>query len=260
MTGKKRDIKAKITGWFGLSRPPFHTVGILPFLLGTFLAWRLDHTFHLPVFVLGVLGGVLVMLSTDHAGEYFDVRQDERSHCLIRNRLTGGSGILPAGILYPSRPLWTSLIAIALAAVIGLVLQFGLKTGPLTLLLGCIGTLPGFLYAARPVHLIEKGLGEFLIGFCYGWLPVAAAFYIHTGHIAPCIHWMALPIGLSIFNVILLDEFLDYPADAAVGKTNLLARLGKEKGMALYILMAILSWFGMYLSLGAGIPRKALYL
>ncbi len=108
--------------------------------------------------------------------------------------------------------------------------------------------------------MFEKGFGELFIGFCYGWLPIAAAFYIQRGYIAPCIHWMALPIGLSIFNVILLNEFPEHPADATIGKTNLLVRLGKTKGMSIYVLFSILSWFCMYVSVNAGIPRKALYL
>ncbi len=260
MPEKGKDIRAKIAGWFGLSRPPFHTVGILPFLLGTFLAWRLDHAFNIPIFVLGVSGVVLVMLSTYHAGEYFDYEEDELSKCLFRSRFAGGSGVIPDRILPRSVPLWTSIIAIALAGIIGLILQFGLKTGPLTLLLGCLGALPGFFYSTRPVRLVDKGFGEFLIGFCYGWLPVASGFYIQRGYIAPVIHWMALPIGLSIFNVILLNEFHDYSADLAFGKTNLLVRLGKAKGMATYVVAAILSWFCMYSSLSVGIPRKALYI
>ena len=62
---------AKIECWLVLSRPPFHTLGILPFCLGTFLAWRLDHVFGVPAWVLGMLGIVMVMLSTYHAGGHF---------------------------------------------------------------------------------------------------------------------------------------------------------------------------------------------
>ena len=59
---------------------------------------------------------------------------------------------------------------------------------------------------------------------------------------------MALPIGLSIFNVILLREFQDHTADLSVGKTNLLVRLGKKKGAILYGLASILSWLFLYAS------------
>jgi 1,4-dihydroxy-2-naphthoate polyprenyltransferase len=260
MAERDADIRTKIAGWIGLSRPPFHTVGILPFLLGTVLAWRLDRIFNIGTFALGVLGVALVMLSTYHAGEYLSDGEVERSKRLFRHRFVGGAGVIPDRMLPHPVALWTGIIAITLAVITGLILQFGLRTGPLTLLLGCIGALPGVLYSTRRIRLAEEGWGEMFIGFCYSWLPIASAFYLQRGYIAPCIHWMALPIGLSIFNVILLNEFPDLPANTLAEKTNLLTRLGEAKGMALYVLVSILSWFSMYSSLIAGIPKKAFYL
>jgi 1,4-dihydroxy-2-naphthoate octaprenyltransferase len=260
MAVRETDIGTKFAGWLGLLHPPFHTVGIFPFILGTVLAWRLDTSFNITTLILGILGVVLVMFATYHAEEYFSSGEAERSKRLFRHRLTGESGAIPDEKRPRSIALLISLITISLAMIIGLILQFRLQTGPLTLLLGCLGVLPGFFYSTRLIRLFEKGLGELFTGFCYGWLPLAAAFYIQRGYIAPCIHWMALPIGLSIFNVILLNEFPDYPAEGAVDKTNLLVRLGKAKGMSIYVLFSILSWFCMYFSVGAGVPRKALYL
>ena len=260
MAVRETDIGTKFAEWFGLSHPPFHTVGIFPFILGTVLAWRLDTSFNITTLILSTLGIVLVMLATYHAQEYFSSEDDEHSKGLFRHPFVGDVSATPSETHPRSLALLISLITISLAMIIGLALQFGLHTGPLTLLLGCLGALPGFFYTTRFIRLFEKGFGELFIGFCYGWLPIAAAFYIQRGYIAPCIHWMALPIGLSIFNVILLNEFPDYPADAAIGKTTLLVRLGKTKGMSIYVLFSILSWFCMYFSVGAGIPRKALYL
>ncbi len=71
---------------------------------------------------------------------------------------------------------------------------------------------------------------------------------------------MALPIGLSIFNVVLLHEFPADSANPAGGGVSLLRRLGNAKGTALYCLTSILSWFSMYSSLNEGIPQKALYI
>ncbi|MBU4581661.1 MAG: prenyltransferase [Proteobacteria bacterium] len=251
---------AKIESWMGLSGPPFHTLGILPFCLGTFLAWRLDHVFSVPAWVLGMLGIVMVMLSTYHAGGHFALVENEQSRRRFRNLFAGESGTLPDWFLRRSGQLQTSAIFIALAVFIGIILQFGLKTGPFTLLLGCVGTLPGFFYATRPIRPADSGFGELLIAFCYGWLPIVAAFYIQKGYIAPCIHWMALPISLSIFNVVLLHEFPAQTANPAGDVESLLHRMGNAKGTALYCLTSILSWFSMYYSLNAGIPRKALYI
>jgi 1,4-dihydroxy-2-naphthoate polyprenyltransferase len=254
------DILTKIEGWLGLTRSPFHTLGILPFGLGTFLAWHLDQAFNLPAFVIGFMGIVMVMISTYQAGKYFKRAVDERSKYPFRSLFSGESGTF-SDLFFPRfGPLRSSFAAISLALLIGIILQFGLKTGPFTLLLGCLGTVPGFFYAAGPIHRADQGCGKMIIASFYGWLPIAAAFYIQRGYIAPCIHWMALPIGLSIFNVVLLNEFTAHASNAATGRMNLLHGLGKAKGAALYGLTSILSWFFMYVSLSAGIPRKMLYI
>jgi len=249
----------KIKTWFLLSRPPFHIVGVLPFILGTLLAYRIHSVFHPGIFILGVLGVILIMLSTYHAGEYFDYQEDVISNRLHKNPFAGGSRMLLSGKISPQRLLWTSMVAIIAAGLIGIILQFVFNTGSYTLLLGGMGAFSGFFYSTKPVRLVQRGVGEIFIGFCYGWLPVASAYYIQTGTIHPVIHWMAIPIGLSIFNVILLNEFPDYEADRATGKKNLLYRLGKSRGQFLYIVFSILASVAMIVSPFLGVPFKIVY-
>jgi len=118
---------------------------------------------------------------------------------------------------------------------------------------------PGFFYSTPPIRLVKRGLGELFIGFCYGWLPVASAYYIQTGAIHPAIHWLAIPIGLTIFNVIFLNEYPDYEADKATGKNNLLNRMGKKKGDLLYITFSLLASAAIIASPFWGIPFKVVY-
>ena len=259
MQMNKYAFKIKLKGWIGLSRPAFHTVGVFPFILGSLLAWKIEGSFSTTIFILGVLAVVLVMLATYHSGEYFDHEEDKISKKLFNNMFAGGSGVIPSGVIAREVALWTSLITLFLAAAVGIILQFVLKTGPYTLPLGCIGGFAGFFYSTRPVRLVGRGIGEIFIGFCYGWLPVASGFYIQTGYINPIIHWIGLPIGLTIFNVILLNEFPDSIADLSVGKRNMLVRLGKKKGEILYISLSVLAWIIMFLSIAAGVPAKAIY-
>jgi 1,4-dihydroxy-2-naphthoate octaprenyltransferase len=249
----------KIKAWISLSRPPFHTVGILPFILGTILAYKINSTISIEIFILGVLGVILIMLSTYHSGEYFDYRGDMISNSLHDNQFAGGTRILLVGKMSPLVPLWTSIVALIIAAAIGIFLQFILKTGPYTLVLGFLGAFPGFFYSTEPIRLIKRGVGEIFIGFCYGWLPVASAYYIQTGTIHPIIHWLAIPIGLSIFNVIFLNEYPDYEADKATNKKNLLYRIGKQKGLVLYVAFSLLTSLTMFISPLWGIPFKVVY-
>ena len=252
-------FKQTLQGWIILSRPPFHIVGLLPFLLGTFLAYRIAGAFNLEVFILGVAGVMLIMLSTHHAGEYFDQKEDAIANRLHKNQFAGGTRVIIEGKIPPRVARWTSIIAFLIALVIGIVLQFVYLTGPYTLMLGCLGALPGFFYSTEPIRLVKRGVGEIFIGFCYGWLPVASSYYIQTAAIAPIIHWLWMPIGFSIFNVILLNEFPDYEADMAAGKKNLLYRIGKQKGKVVYIIFNLLTCLTMLASPGFGVPLKIIY-
>jgi 1,4-dihydroxy-2-naphthoate polyprenyltransferase len=255
----QHSLKEILQGWFGLSRPPFHTVGVLPFILGTLLAYKFNLSISPTIFALGVLAVILIMLSTYHAGEYFDYRGDVISNSIHNNQFAGGARVLLKGKISPLIPLWTSIITLIIAAAIGIFLQFILHTGPYTLVLGFVGAFPGFFYSTEPIRLVKRGIGEIFIGFCYGWLPIASAFYIQTGTIHPIIHLIWIPIGLSVFNVILLNEFPDYEADKATDKNNLLNRIGKQKGLALYAAFLLLTSLMMFISPLWGVPFKVVY-
>jgi len=249
----------KLRAWLALSRPPFHSVGVLPFVLGGMLAWRLEGAFRWDVCAWGTLGVVLVMLATYYAGEYWDYAEDSLSARLGPSRFAGGSRVLQRGLLPRHAALWASLVSLLLASGVGLILQLGYRTGVWTIPLGVLGMLGGFFYSTRPVRWVTRGWGELWIAFCYGWLPVATSYYLQAGEITPLIHWLAIPIGLTIFNVILLNEFPDYPADLAAGKANLTVRLGRERASRLYALTSLGSWITMLLSLrrSLGVPTRA---
>ena len=163
------------------------------------------------------------------------------------------------GLLPRRAALWASLVCLLLAGGAGLVLQLGYQTGRWTIGFGALGMLGGFFYSTRPLRWVTRGWGELWIAFCYGWLPVAVGHYLQTGKITPLVHWLAAPIGLTIFNVILLNEFPDYAADLRTGKTNLVVRLGRERAACLYGLTNVGSWIAMLLSLGHGVPTRAVW-
>jgi 1,4-dihydroxy-2-naphthoate octaprenyltransferase len=249
----------KLSAWLALSRPPFHSVGVLPFILGGVLAWRQGGSFRWDVCGWGMVGVVLVMLATYYAGEYWDYAEDSLSARRGPSRFAGGSRVLQRGLLPRHAALWASLASLILALAVGAVLQLGYHTGPWTLPLGIMGLLGGFFYSTRPVRWVSRGWGELWIAFCYGWLPVAAGYYLQAGRIVPLIHWLAVPIGLTIFNVILLNEFPDYEADLEAGKANLAVRLGREQASRIYALASLGSWVAMLLSLGHGVPTRVLW-
>jgi len=253
-------LNQQMGAWLALSRLPFHSVGILPFILGGILAWQQTGSFHWPILSWGAAGVVSVMLATYYAGEYWDHVEDSLSAELGPSRFAGGSGVIQRGLLPRRAPLVASIVSVTVALGIALILQFAYRTGPWTVPFCILGLLGGFFYSARPVRWVSTGLGELWIAFCYGWLPVAVGYYVQTGHLAALVHWLSLPIGLSIFNVILLNEFPDYHADLSADKNNLTVRLGRERAAKMYGLVSLASWMIVPLSLLGGVLSWTLWI
>lgn len=252
----RQGLDLKLKAWLALSRPPFHLVGVLPFALGSVLAWRQTGRFRWDIALWGVAGVVFVMLAAYLAGEYWDFVEDSFSGG--SSSFAGGSQVVQRGQLSRLAPLWGSIISLALALGVGLVLQARYRTGAWTIPLGTVGIIGGFFYSTRPVRWVSTGLGELWIALCYGWLPVAVGYYLQMSYIANIIHWLAIPIGLTILNVILINEYPDWTADSLAGKRNVTVRLGRERTAWLYALVCIGSWAGMLLSINHGAPARTL--
>ena len=248
----------RLRGWVAMSRIPFHSVGILPLALGFIIAWRRTGIFDWGLFGLGELAVILIMLSTYFAGECFDFPEDKLSFDEGKSRFAGGSGAIPGGLGQCSSARKASRICIALAVLVGLIIQFGYKTGPWTIPLGAIGILGGFLYSTPPVRWVSTGFGETWIGFCYGFLPVIVGYYLSTGTIEPLLFLISAPIAATIFNVILANEFPDYYSDKTTGKRNLLVRIGRRNGALVYAGLAAMSWIMSSVSTLFGTPPSFL--
>jgi len=244
---------------FVMSRPPFHIVGVLPFVLGTVLAYKITGAFSLPVFLLSAFAVILIMLLTYYNGEYYDIKEDALAAKLGKNVFSGGSQIIAQNMLPRKFARIGSIISLLLAIVIGLLLQFYFKTGILTIPLGAVGIFLGFFYLNPPFRWVSRGVGELFIGFCYGWLAVAAGFYLQTQEFNQLANWASIPIALTIFNVILINEYPDYDADFQSGKRNIVVRFGREKSIIIYTLSAVLTWLFFGLSILFGIPIITVY-
>jgi 1,4-dihydroxy-2-naphthoate octaprenyltransferase len=232
----------------------------MPFVLGGVVAWRETGALRWDIGAWGTLGVVLIMLATYYAGEYWDYEEDTLSGEKGASRFAGGSQVIQRGLLPRRAALRASLVSAVLAVIVGVVLQIGYRTGPWTLPLGIVGLIGGFFYSTRPVRWVSTGVGELWIAFCYGWLPVAVGCYLQTQSVPPVVHWLSVPIGLTILNVILLNEFPDYHADLAAGKANLAVRLGLSRAAWVYGLVSAGSWVAMLLSIQHGVPARALWL
>jgi 1,4-dihydroxy-2-naphthoate octaprenyltransferase len=248
-------LVARAKGWAAIARVPFLSVGILPYLLGARIATWAGVPFVPAVFWLGLAAVVLIMLATYFNGEYADVSEDRVSTDLGRNPFAGGSGGVVDGLLPAEYARTAGYVVTGLAIVIGLVLAIVYRTGGWTIPIGIFGLAAGYFYSMRPFRWVERGIGELLIGICYGWLPIAIGYYLQAGELPMLLLWVSLPVAITIFNVIFVNEYPDFDGDAAVGKRNLLQRVGREKGAWIYRAAVILAPFAFAYSLTKGVPN-----
>lgn len=247
-------IAARAKGWAALARIPFLSVGVMPYWLGMTIAKWQGHDVNGWVYWLGMAGVVLIMLATYFNGEWSDIVEDRVSGELGRSQFAGGSGAVADGILPPAYARRAAYVVTALAVIDGLVIWLVFGTGWLTVPLGIFGLIAGFYYSARPLRWVERGIGEILIGICYGWLPIAIGYYLQAGELPALLLWVSLPVAFTIFNVIFDNEYPDYQGDLAAGKRNLLVRIGEPAGVWVYIAATVLGWATFAWSFTRGVP------
>ncbi len=246
----------KIKYWFLLSRVPFLSVLVAPYILGSLLAGRACGIFNLPVFIFGLSGAVLVQLVAHYSGEVHDLAEDRLSVVLEKNFFSGGSGVLVENRLVPKNVIILNRSFLFLAVAVGLILQGYFRTGSLTLWLGMTGIFCAYFYSTPPLRLVSRGIGELLIAYAFGWLSVNAGFYLQAGRFAMLGTWISIPVACSVANIILINEFPDYLADKQCLKKNMLVRIGKENGSRVYAALAVTGALAFIFSLAKGVPLQ----
>lgn len=255
--GKEKSLRSQLIAWIKLFRIPFVIgPGILPFSLGSLLALHAIPALNWPVFVIGNGGVVAILLVAFLLNEYFDYTTD--LHNRDFNRYSGGSRILPSGIIRREAVLIVIAALIAITLLVGLVLQWGYHTGKLTLVLGGLGFLAGVFYTASPLRGSYRGVGELLIGISCGWLTLGAGYYLQTGRISLEVSLLSVPLVWSITAVILINEFPDYLSDKMDNKKTLVVRLGDAGAAQLYMLLLVLTFVSIMSNLII-LPRAYLW-
>lgn len=147
--------------------------------------------------------------------------------------------------------LWQGLALFGAGCAIGLFLTFARGVG--VLWLGLLGGLSGFFYTAPPLRLVRLGLGELILGLDFGPLMVLGSYYVQTQRMAwePVV--ASLPVALLITLVLWINQFQDMPADAAVGKTHWVVRLGRRRAAEVYGACLALTYLTLLLGVVAGI-------
>jgi 1,4-dihydroxy-2-naphthoate octaprenyltransferase len=232
--------KSAIIAWLNLMRIGAAARGLLPFFLGTVIAWSRGYSINLPVFFLSSVAVLSIMIATFLVNEYFDYETDSANRGF--HRLSGGSRVLVSDLIPRGQALFSAFLLFALSAACGSIIYFVFQTGPLTIPLGAVGILTGYFYTAAPVRLSYRGLGELAILFTCGWLATVIGYYLQTGQMSTTVSLVSLPGAFSVFLLILINEVPDMESDAGSGKRNLAVLFGRENTLRIYSVLLVVCW------------------
>jgi len=214
---KTNTKQSKIVTILFATQPKFLTASVSPVLVGTALGVAVVGSFQPLLFILALLAIAALHIGSNMNNDYFD--HLSANDWLNKNPtpFSGGSRFIQKGSLTPKEMLITALIFLVIGSVIGIIIVL-LTKSIFILILGLAGLLGGFFYTASPLRLGYRRIGELNIALLFGFLPVYGAYYLQTQTIDSFVLLPAAIVAILIFLVILINEFPDLPADAAVNK------------------------------------------
>lgn len=231
-------------GFVVLSRLPFLLPGLAALISGICIAALDGHDLSGGLIGMSVLGLALIMLATYYFNEFFDYEGDVINRRFIK--FSGGSRALPDAMV-PRKTAriagWSAVLILTVIAILYLLLFF--EDYPLLLPLALFGAFCGIFYSHPPFQWAYQGIGEILIGGCYGVLALVSGYYVASGEFDLRMISIGVPASITIFCVIVANEFPDYEADKAVNKRNLVVRLGLKRASIMYVIAMLLVYPSM---------------
>jgi len=235
----------KLKVWFAETRPQFLLLSVVLAFLGNAIAWH-DGFFHLGYALLAFLGLLLCHIGVNVLNDYFDYKSgiDLKTK---RTPFSGGSGILPAAQMTPRQVFWLGMGSFLLAVPIGV--YFVIVAGWALLPLLLVAAFCTLLYTPL---LTRLGWPEWAPGAGMGTLPVLGTYFIQVTDYTGAAIIAAIPSGILVHNLLLLNEFPDIPADREAGRRTLPITIGKNGAWLIYSVLTIgvYIWIAYWVAVG----------
>jgi 1,4-dihydroxy-2-naphthoate polyprenyltransferase len=235
-------------------------------VVGTALAFR-DASFRPLPALAALLGAFLLQIGVNLANDYFDhvkgVDQPDRK---------GPIRVTQAGLIAPGQVRAAMIFTLILAALIGVYLIW-IGGWPIVAI-GVASILAALAYSGGPFPLASHGLGDLFVFIFFGLCAVCGTYYVQALKLTPLVILCAVPTGLLITAILVVNNLRDIDSDRRAGKRTLAVMLGESGARIEYavlfsiayliplvlVLMGELSLWGLLplltLPLGAYLVRK----
>lgn len=230
MSATSGSIAAKPwTVWLLAARPATLTAAVAPVLVGG-AAGAHDGRFRPLPFLGALAAALLIQIGTNLANDVFDFeRGADRADRLGPPRVT------QHGLASPEQVRLATALAFSAAAAIGLYLV-AVGGWPI-LIIGALSIAAGLAYTAGPWPLGYHGLGDIFVFVFFGLAAVVGTYYLQTDRVTTLAFASAVPVGLTVTVILVVNNLRDIASDREAGKRTLAVRLGSRLTRVQYTLL-----------------------
>jgi 1,4-dihydroxy-2-naphthoate octaprenyltransferase len=242
--------------WLQALRAPFLVASLIPVLVGGLAAWQIRRTFDATLFLLCLVGAALIHLGANMANDAWDYRSGNDLAVRHMNPFAGGGRVLIRGVLSLRAHLAVALTFIALGSLIGIYLVA--QVGTPLLWIGLVGVAVAYSYVGPPLRLAHHGLGEIAVGIEFGPVTVLGTYFVLTRAFDIPAIVLSISLGLLVTGILWINEVPDIPADSAVGKRTLVARLGVARATTAFAGIVVAAYAVLVVGIFLGLTPLAL--
>ncbi|RNJ76463.1 MAG: prenyltransferase [Nitrosopumilus sp. D6] len=216
-----------LSAWLRVIRVRFLLASVVAVSTGLAVAWRYQQEVD-PLDAVLTFAGVLALhASVDMLNDFWDYKRGIDTSTR-RTKMSGGTGVLPEGLLEPSAVYRAGVISLIIGASIGV--YFALTGGIVIAIILTFAILSVYFYSTR---IVDSGLGETFVAI-KGALIVIAACLIQTGEIIAGSIPAGIVIGVLSALVLFVASFPDHDADKSKGRKTLVIMTGKRLASRLF--------------------------
>lgn len=225
--------------WKTAARPHTLPAAVVPVLVGSGLAYG-ELVFRWDAFALALLGAIAIQIAANFANDASDAKRGVDT----ADRL-GPPRMVALGTISSKRMWLATWVSIVIAAVAGVLLTV-IAGWPILLIGGCsIVAMLG--YVGGPAPYGYRGLGEVFVFVFFGLVATVGSRYVHDST-APLSAWLlAVPVGLLVTAILVVNNYRDIETDERTGKRTLAVVAGRARTRLMFAILV----YGAFVAIAA---------
>ena len=229
--------------WVLAARLPTLTAAAAPVAVGTGVALH-DDVARLGPALAALLGALAIQVGANLANDVADFRRGADTSERI-----GPPRVTQLGLLSQRQVLAGMWAAFGLATLAGLYLVA--VAGWPVVAVGLASIAAALAYTGGPWPFGYHGLGEVFTFVFFGLVAVVGTYFVQAEEVGAGAFAAAVPIGLTVSAILMVNNIRDIATDAAAGKRTLAVLIGRAASRWLFLATLALAYLwsaGLWLS------------